>query len=65
MSEWISVATRPPEGRCLVFIPDDETQMHTAHYHPNVTIIGNHFEFDMRTVTHWQPLPLPPTTTQD
>ena len=65
MSDWISVEDRLPEGDCLVFIQKDDVHpMHTASYHPNVTIIGGLFAFDRDPVTHWMPLPEPPKRTE-
>lgn len=62
--EWISVDDRLPEGRCLVLCESRQSEdclsMHTAEYMENATIVGNHFDFDMPKVTHWQPLPEPP-----
>ncbi len=59
---WVSVKTEKPEGRCLVFIPDERgLKIHTAEYHENITIIAGHFGFDRAPVTHWMPLPAPPT----
>jgi hypothetical protein len=71
---WISVKDRKPEGDCIVrcegvqrFMSDEkrEPTLHVAKYHPNIVVIGNHFEFDMPKVTHWLPISELPTFVED
>lgn len=59
---WISVEDRLPEGKCLVYLEEEllNIRIHSANFHPNITMIGGNFEFDAPKVTHWQPLPQPP-----
>ena len=69
MSNWISVETELPKGRCLVFVEskkgsEGRNRMHVAVYHKNIDIVGNLFAFDMPPVTHWMPLPEPPKETK-
>lgn len=61
--EWISVEDKLPEGDCLVWVEDDGhagCRFHIANCHKSVTVVGNHFSFDMPKITHWQPLPEEP-----
>lgn len=59
-SEWISVDDKPlpDSGKFLVLLEDGD--MHTANCHPNVSIAGGHFLFDIAPIAHWKPLPKPP-----
>ena len=62
MSEWISVEDRLPEGECLVYLAETRLgRVHSANYDAGVPTIGFGFAFDAPAVTHWMPLPEPPT----
>ena len=59
--DWISVdgIKNVPIGEWLVYIPTEErkSKMQVAVVRENVRLIGNHFHFDMREVTHYTSLP--------
>lgn len=62
---WQSIATAPKEGVFLVYMQEEvrpARRMAVANWHPNVKTVGGLFSFDCATVTHWMPLPPPPTT---
>ena len=64
---WQSIETAPKEGVFLVFIRDEvrpARRMQVANWHPNVKIVGGLFAFDCAKVTHWMPLPNPPTSAE-
>ena len=62
--KWTKITkeNQPPMGECLVYLEEktDGSHYHVAIYHPNLVLIGGHFEFDMPAVTHWRPLPEKP-----
>ena len=62
---WRPIETAPKDGVFLVYMQDEvrpARRMAVANWHPNVKIVGGLFSFDCATVTHWMPLPPPPTT---
>jgi hypothetical protein len=60
--EWQPISTAPEEGEFLVYIPNNRrTKIQVARWHPNVKIVGGVFSFDLPPITHWAPLPPPPT----
>ena len=64
---WQSIETAPKEGVFLVFMQDEvrpARRMQVANWHPNVKIVGGLFAFDCAKVTHWMPLPNPPTSAE-
>ena len=68
MNQWQPIETAPTEGtRYLAFMNDgQDTQMEVASTSPNnqgqlITVVGGRFSFDMPTITHWMPLPDPPS----
>ena len=64
---WQSIETAPKEGVFLVFMQDEvrpARRMQVANWHPNVKIVGGLFAFDCANVTHWMPLPNPPTSAE-
>ena len=64
---WRPIETAPKEGVFLVFMPDEvrpARRMQVANWHPNVKIVGGLFAFDCAKVTHWMPLPPPPTSAE-
>ena len=64
---WQSIETAPKEGVFLVFMQDEvrpARRMQVANWHPNVKIVGGLFAFDCAKVTHWMPLPPPPTSAE-
>ena len=65
---WQSIETAPKEGVFLVFMQDEvrpARRMQVANWHPNVKIVGGLFAFDCAKVTHWMPLPHPPTSAEE
>lgn len=65
--EWISVEDKPiPEsGNYLVYVVSSETRVgrnriHVAEMGKNISVVGQHFDFDMPDVSHWALLPKPP-----
>ena len=65
--KWKSIETAPKEGVFLVFMQDEvrpARRMQVANWHPNVKIVGGLFAFDCAKVTHWMPLPHPPTSAE-
>ena len=65
---WQSIETAPKEGVFLVFMQDEvrpARRMQVANWHPNVKIVGGLFAFDCAKVTHWRPLPPPPTSAEE
>ena len=60
---WISADDEPPNGSCLVLLKEKalHNYMHTAVFEGDFQIVGGHFAWDMPKVTHWMPLPKPPT----
>lgn len=65
MSEWRDFSTAPKEGVFLVWMPKAMNGSHVQAMkrHPNVSIIGGQFAFDLSKPTHWMPLPAPPEPT--
>ncbi len=64
---WQSIETAPKEGVFLVFMQDEvrpARRMQVANWHPNVKLVGGLFAFDCAKVTHWMPLPNPPTSAE-
>ena len=64
---WRPIETAPKEGVFLVYMQDEARparRMQVANWHPNVKVVGGLFSFDCATVTHWMPLPLPPTSAE-
>ena len=64
---WQSIETAPKEGVFLVFMQDEvrpARRMQVANWHPNVKIVGGLFAFVRAKVTHWMPLPNPPTSAE-
>ena len=64
---WQSIETAPKEGVFLVFMQDEvrpARRMQVANWHPNVKIVGGLFAFDCAKITHWMPLPPPPTSAE-
>jgi len=60
MSEWQPIETAPAEGEFLVYMPEERNTFQVMRKHPNVSIIGNVFAFDLTKPTHWMPLPPAP-----
>lgn len=61
-SEWQPIETAPEYGEFLVYMPDEpRRKIQAASWHPNVKVIGDHFDYDRTRPTHWMPLPDPPT----
>ena len=61
--EWQPVETMPKEGTFLVYMETETIEarkMDLAVVHPNITTIGNDFEFDRKPISHWMHLPNPP-----
>ncbi|HBP5538859.1 DUF551 domain-containing protein [Pseudomonas sp. PI1] len=57
MSEWISVKDRlPPEDQCVLVWVDGGIEFATQHN----SFFVDEFH-DLLDVTHWQPLPAPPS----
>lgn len=63
MSEWQPIETAPTAGIFLVYMPleREDRKMQVANWRPNVKVIGGLFSFDCEPVTHWMPLPEPPS----
>lgn len=64
---WRPIETAPKEGVFLVYMQDEARparRMQVASWHPNVKVVGGVFSFDCATVTHWMPLPPPPTSAE-
>ena len=64
---WRDIATAPKDGVFLVYMQDEvrpARRMQVADWHSNVKIVGGLFSFDCATVTHWMPLPPPPTSAE-
>jgi hypothetical protein len=61
MIDWRPIETCPAEGEFLVYLeaPMLNTRFHTMTKHPNLTIIGGHFNYDSPKPTHWAPLTPP------
>lgn len=63
--DWQPIETAPKDGTpILVYLPKMQfnSHLHVATYHPNLTVIGGCFDFDLPCKpTHWMPLPNPPT----
>ena len=63
---WRPIETAPKEGVFLVYMPDGaaKQRIQVASWHPNVRVVGGRFDFDCKPVTHWMPLPPPPTSAE-
>lgn len=64
---WGAIETAPKEGVFLVYIPDEARparRVQVANWHPNVKVVGGLFSFDCAPITHWMPLPPPPTSAE-
>ena len=64
---WRAIETAPQEGVFLVYSPDEARparRVQVADWHPNVKVVGGLFAFDCAPITHWMPLPLPPTSAE-
>jgi len=61
--EWQPIETAPDEGDFLVFIPSEQwLPVHSARRFANgVTVVSGDADEDDQ-ITHWMPLPPPPTT---
>jgi len=59
---WEPIETIPEAGAFLVFMPtaSQERKIQVMIRHKNITTIGNHFDFDMPTPTHWMQPPEAP-----
>lgn len=59
-SAWTRIdgVAAAPVGQWLVMLEDGKR--HVMVKHPNITIVGGHFSFDMPKVTHYAPLLEPP-----
>lgn len=68
-SNWISVDERLPEDRqeVLIFVADGffGAYMTVSYYNGNGHIKSWNNIYLNETVTHWQPLPSPPSEVQD
>jgi len=59
--QWRPIGEQPAEGGFLWYMPDEPWhQMQVANVHPNVTVVGSSFAFDLTAPTHFQHLPTPP-----
>ena len=64
---WGAIETAPQEGVFLVYSPDEARparRVQVADWHPNVKVVGGLFAFDCAPITHWMPLPHPPTSAE-
>ena len=64
---WAAIETAPQEGVFLVYMPDEARparRVQVADWHPNVKVVGGLFAFDCAPITHWMPLPPPPTSAE-
>lgn len=66
MAEWIKVADRLPTENGSYLVVGLSKKPYTAHFYKDRTIFGKFFtaHFSNRGVTHWMPLPPPPTETE-
>ena len=57
--EWIEVESSKdlPVGTWLVELENERHPYEVAYVHPNITTIGNCFEFDMNRVIRYRPIP--------
>jgi hypothetical protein len=66
--KWQPIETGPRDGTpVLVWLERVfmGSQVQTAHFRPNVSVIGSVFAFDAPKPTHWMPLPEPPAEQQE
>ncbi len=64
---WRPIETAPKEGVFLVYMPDEARpalRVQVANWRPNVKVVGGLFSFDCAPITHWMPLPPPPTSAE-
>lgn len=62
MTEWQPIETAPKDGRHLVKLDCDRYEVDIARFRDGKPfIVGSEFHFDRGKVTHWMPLPSPPT----
>lgn len=62
--QWMPIADIPAKGSFQVYMPEEREgeRIQTMVRHPNVTSIGNRFDFDMSKPTYYRQLPAPPDT---
>lgn len=67
-AQWQPIETAPTDGTPILVYLEAEllcSRVHTARLHPNVRIVATVFAFDAPKMTHWQPLPDPPSSTDE
>jgi hypothetical protein len=59
LTAWRPMAEAPRDGTFLVQLEEEvlNSKIHVATFHPNINMIGGHFEFDMPKAIGWLPLP--------
>ncbi|ETK19273.1 hypothetical protein H097_10452 [Pseudomonas sp. FH4] len=62
MSDWIKVEDRLPDEHqdCLVYYHQPSISFPNLHYMTESSFYNGRFEIP-KQVSHWQPLPAPPT----
>lgn len=59
---WIPVGERLPDDNAEVLFYGHHNCITLGYYHHEKWYFDTGWEFDLGTVTHWQPLPEPPET---